>query len=132
MDKLTIGQRIKLRREESGLSLNQLSEKANVAKSYLSQLENGEISTRPGAEVLFNIADALGTSIADLLGKRTQQPVSSKYPDSLKLFAEKYDLPESDIMMLANVQLRGKRPDTIEDWQYIYESIRRTILGKGK
>jgi transcriptional regulator with XRE-family HTH domain len=115
------------------MSLNQLSEKAGVAKGYLWELEDdkGTKSVRPSADTIFKIAEALGTSAADLLGKKIQQTPTYEIPENLKLFADKYHLPEADIEMLAGIQFRGEKPETQEDWQYIYESIRRTIVGKG-
>jgi hypothetical protein len=31
------------------------------------------------------------------------------------------------VEMLASIQYRGKRPDTVEDWRFIFESIKRTL-----
>jgi transcriptional regulator with XRE-family HTH domain len=132
MSDSTLGQKIKLRREQLNISLNQLSEKSGVAKGYLWEIEDDRNSERirPSANTIFKIAEALGTSAADLLGKKIKSNVSSIIPENLKLFAEKNHLPESDIKMLAGIQYRGERPNTQEDWQYIYESIRRTIVSK--
>ena len=134
MDDKTVGQRIKQRREELKISLNQLAEKSGVAKGYLWELEDdkSERSVRPSADTLFKIAEALGTSAADLLGKNIKQTNPTKISATLKSFAEARKLPESDVKMLAQIQFRGETPDTVDDWQYIYDSIRRTILGKSK
>ena len=132
-DDQTTGSRIKKRREEIGMSLNQLAEKSHVAKGYLWDLENTTTKdSRPSAETLFKVAEALGTSAADLLGKRVSAPQDPDVPPSLREFAAEKNLTESDVRMLAAVQYRGDRPDTKEDWEFIYESIRRTILGKAK
>ncbi len=134
MEDQTVGQRIKRRREELKISLNQLSEKSGVAKGYLWELEDdkGEKNVRPSADTLFKVAEALGTSAADLLGKKVKQPSIIEVSDSLKSFAQKNNLPDSDVQMLAGIQFRGEKPENEADWQYIYESIRRTILGKEK
>jgi len=134
MDDQTIGQRIKQRREELQISLTQLSEKSGVAKGYLWELENekSDKDVRPSAGTVFKIAEALGTSAADLLGKKIQQTSTPDIPDTLRQFAEVQDLTEADVKMLARIEFRGEKPETENDWQYIYESIRRTILGKGK
>ena len=65
---MNLSQKIRQLRKEKGLSLNKLAEEAGVSKAYLSQLENS-VSKQPSAEVLFKIASALGTTIADLLDK---------------------------------------------------------------
>jgi len=134
MDGQTMGQRIKQRREELQISLTQLSEKAGVAKGYIWELENenSDKDVRPSADTVFKIAEALGTSAADLLGKKIQQTSTPDIPDTLRQFAEAQDLTEADVQMLARIEFRGEKPETKDDWQYIYESIRRTILGKGK
>lgn len=134
MDGKTMGQRIRRRREELKISLNQLSEKSGVAKGYLWELEDekSEKIVRPSADTLFKIAEALGTSAADLLGKKIKQASPSEIPENLRSFAKNNNLPDSDIEMLAGIQFRGEKPETEADWQYIYESIRRTILGKEK
>ncbi len=133
MDGQTIGQRIKQRREELHISLNQLSGKSGVAKGWLWELENEkrDKDVRPSADTVFKIAEALGTSAADLLGKKIQQNTTRDIPDVLKLFAQEYDLTDADVEMLAHIEFRGEKPETKDDWRYIYESIRRTILGKG-
>ncbi len=134
MKEQTLGQRIKQRREELNISLNQLSEKSGVAKGWLWEIENEKRSKdiKPSADTLFKIAEALGTSAADLLGKKIQQNTKRSIPSTLRQFAQRYDLTNADMEMLARIEFRGEKPDTEEDWQYIYESIRRTILGKGK
>ena len=134
MDGQTVGQRMKRRREELKISLNQLSEKSGVAKGYLWEIEDdkGDKGSRPSADTLFKIAEALGTSAADLLGKKIQKITTSDVADALKSFADKHNLPDADVEMLARIQFRGEKPETEEDWQYIYESIRRTILGKSR
>ena len=134
MDGQTMGQRIKQRREELQISLTQLSEKAGVAKGYIWEIENenSDKDVRPSADTVFKIAEALGTSAADLLGKKIQQTSTPDIPDTLRQFAEAQDLTEADVEMLARIEFRGEKPETKDDWQYIYESIRRTILGKGK
>jgi hypothetical protein len=52
---------------------------------------------------------------------------SGDIPESLREFAKEAELPESDILMLAGIQYRGKRPETLDDWRFIYESIKRTL-----
>ena len=134
MDGQTMGQRIKWRREELHISLNQLSVKSGVAKGWLWEIENEkrDKDVRPSAYTVFKIAEALGTTAADLLGKKIQQNTAPEITDILKSFAQEYDLTDADVEMLARIEFRGEKPETRDDWQFIYESIRRTILGKSK
>lgn len=52
-----MGQKLRAIRQEHGLSLRALAEKANVSISLLSQIENGK--SMPSVKTLHNIADAL-------------------------------------------------------------------------
>src|SRR5712692_655858 len=63
-----IGQRIRSFRQIKGLSLPALAEKAKVSKGYLWRLENGE-DPNPSLAVLARIAEALDTTVAELLGQ---------------------------------------------------------------
>lgn len=66
-----VGARIRHHREQQGLSLGQLAERANVSKGYLSALEN-QPDKRPAAWTLYGIAEALGVNMYDLLGHESQ------------------------------------------------------------
>lgn len=61
---MTIGKKIKLRREALGLSQKELSEKAHIGQPYISLLENDKY--QPTAPVIVGLAKALKCS-ADYL-----------------------------------------------------------------
>lgn len=52
------------KRTEAGLSLQELSEKSGVAKSYLQRLE--EDSANPSIEILCKLSKALGVPVESL------------------------------------------------------------------
>jgi transcriptional regulator with XRE-family HTH domain len=120
----TVGGRIRRFREDRGLSLSQLAEKAGVSKGYLSALENDPSARRPSAETLYAVAAALGVTIADLLGRRLLAEQAAAIPESLLEFAAEAGLPEADVRMLASIHFRGEQPRTKERWRYIYTAIR--------
>ena len=62
-----IGERIKERRKLLGLHLNELAERVEVSPSALSQIENSK--SFPSILTLKSIADALHTTIGDLVGE---------------------------------------------------------------
>jgi transcriptional regulator with XRE-family HTH domain len=124
---MSLGQRVRLRREEKGLSLSALARASKVSKGYLSQIEN-DAAPRPSGDTLFKMATALGTTVADLLGREVE-PASREVSAALIEFARTAQLPDADIQMLAGIRYRGEQPRTAEDWRYLYESIRRTIRG---
>ena len=120
-----IGQRIKDRRRESGLSLSGLAAESNVSKGYLSRLESGQNIT-PSVTLLDRIATALGLSINDLY--ESQPYLDTEYATaSLREFAQLYHVPQTDVDMLSHIQYRGNRPVSIEDWWFIYEAIKRGV-----
>ena len=123
----TIGERIKARRLEMNVSLAELARRADVSKGYLHSIESGETQS-PSAEVLFKIAHELGTTIADLLGE-TETPVPSavEIPENLRQLAQEDNLTKADVRMLANIRYRGKQPQSVADWRFIFESIKRTV-----
>jgi XRE family transcriptional regulator, regulator of sulfur utilization len=63
-----IGERIRFRREHKAMHLNELAKKVGVTKSCLSQIENGK--SYPSIITLKKIADALNTTIGDLVGEK--------------------------------------------------------------
>jgi transcriptional regulator with XRE-family HTH domain len=125
-----LGDRIKQRREEKGISAAELARQAKVSKGYLSELENGRITTpRTSGDVLYRIATVLGVTVADLLGREVR-PIARHIPADLQEFAVAAGLPDEDVRMLAQIRFRGEQPRTADDWRFLYESIRRSIRGR--
>ncbi len=117
-----LGVRIRRYREDKRLTQTALADAAGLSKTYLSELESGA-GRRPSGDVLLRIADALGVSIADLLGRRIA-PAGEALPDGLAEFATQQALPEADVAMLASIRFRGDPPRTARRWQHIYDAIR--------
>lgn len=120
-----IGDRVALFRRERGLNLSELAAAAKLSKSYVSSIEAGE-TPRPSGETLYAIAEALGVTMSDLLGRRLLTDRPSELPASLLEFASENQLPEADITMLASIQFRGGQPRSKERWAHIYSAIRQT------
>jgi transcriptional regulator with XRE-family HTH domain len=124
---MSLGKRVRQRREDKGIAAAELARRAEISKGYLSEIESGQ-APRPSGAVLMRLADALGTTIADLLDKevRTSSRVISP---SLRQFAEDAGLPEQDVQMLSQIRFRGTQPSSPEDWRFLYESIKRSVRG---
>jgi transcriptional regulator with XRE-family HTH domain len=118
--------RIKQRRLEAGFTAAELAQRAGISKGYVSEIESGH-AQRPSAAVLYKMATVLGTTVADLL-EQESTPVAATVPEALKQFAADAGLPEGDVRMLAQIKFRGKQPRNAEDWRYLYESIRRSVV----
>lgn len=132
---MNLGKKIEKLRKAREMTLQQLADKAEMSKAYLWQIEHGRSDhQRPGAHILYNIATALETTVADLLEDpvRVQAGAMMNLSKGLKRLIEDRKkqgnpIPEDDIRMLANIRYRGRRPEAKEDWEYIYESIKRTL-----
>src|SRR5258706_7688433 len=113
-----VGDRIKQRRAEVNISLAELARRADLSKGYLHAIESGETQS-PSAEILYRIANELGTTIADLLGENPeledQQEEQVELPEFLLDFAAQDKLPDTDVKMLARIQYRGKSPNSVSD-----------------
>jgi transcriptional regulator with XRE-family HTH domain len=122
-----IADRIKKRRKEAGLSLGQLAEDADVSKSYLWRLESGSGQVRPSGKTLYRIAGALGTTMSDLLGREVLVDDPEDFPPSLVKFAGQNHLTMREQKMLAQIEFRGRHPETVEDWEFLWNAIERSV-----
>jgi transcriptional regulator with XRE-family HTH domain len=129
---MEIGDNIKKYREIRAITLPDLAEKAGVSKAFLWEIETGN-SKRPGAEILFKIAEALGVTIAHLMGKEPvqgiQDMIEPEINDGLRAFINErkrqgHALDPEEIKSLSFVQLRGGRPTTKEQWALVYGMLR--------
>lgn len=118
-----IAQRIKRFREDAELSLSALAAKAGVSKGYLHRLEAGTTDARPSGKTLYALAEALGVTMSDLLGRKLLGPTRAEIPPELRELAIEEELPEADVLMLASIEFRGEAPRTKERWRYIYNAI---------
>ncbi len=122
---MSFSTRIRQLRREQRITLTALADKAGISRGYLSEIEN-ERATDPSAAVVRSIAEALGTSIAVLM-EEDPTIVAPEIPESLRCAQEKFGIPERDLPSLAAVKFRNYQPVTPEDWQYLYESIKRSM-----
>jgi transcriptional regulator with XRE-family HTH domain len=118
-----LGQRLRRFREDRGWTQAALAEEAGVSKPYLSELES-DAGRRPSGQILLQLADALGVTVADLLGRQITPEQNPDIPPSLRKFAKRRGLPESDVRMLAGIRFRGEAPRTQQRWEHIYNAIR--------
>lgn len=67
MDNLLFGQKLKLHREASGLSLSDVAAQCGVAKSYIWETEKGRCN-QPSLWVALKIANGFGYTLSEFLG----------------------------------------------------------------
>jgi transcriptional regulator with XRE-family HTH domain len=122
-----LGERIRRFRDDLGLSLSELAQRAEISKGYLSALENEQpkANRRPSANTLIALSNALGVTFEDLLGEAIEAiPRSGKLPKGLVEFAKRDALPDADVEMLARIEFRGQQPKSADGWKFIYDAIR--------
>jgi transcriptional regulator with XRE-family HTH domain len=128
----TLGERLREKRLKKGLSISRLADAVEVSKGYIHDLEADKIA-RPSAEVLYRIALTLGTTIGFLLGKPKNPLIDEEnqdipnIPASLEQFAKEDRIPEEDKRRLACIKYRGRQPESVDDWRYLYETIKRVV-----
>src|SRR5262249_29327003 len=117
---MSLAARIRTLRTQAGLSLDDLAAKARISKTYLWELEKDEAGAKkPSADVLLRIANALSTTIANLLALPTVQVAQAEVEisPSLREFSERMEragtpLAAEDLRDLAVMRFRGGQPQT--------------------
>jgi transcriptional regulator with XRE-family HTH domain len=116
----SFGRKVQNRRVEEGWSQEELAEKAEISRTYLSQIERG-VATNLSWQVVQRLVTVLGLRSSDAF---EEQPSHGLLPSGLNDFAEKVNLPAGDVEMLASISYRGNQPTTPEGWQLLYNTIR--------
>lgn len=134
---MSLARQLRKLREEKDLSLEALADRAGVSKTYLWELERDTKGTiKPSADVLLRVANALSTTLANLLSLETVtlRDAVVEVPPSLREFqdrmaAQKTPLSDADLRDLTMMKFRGGQPQTADQWQQLYlllaNSIRR-------
>jgi transcriptional regulator with XRE-family HTH domain len=121
-----LGSRLRRQRERLNLSLMELADAAGVSKTYLLRLETDQ-DANPSLDILRRMADALDTTIADLVGGPAVRfrADEAEIPASLRAFADEVKLTEREFELLASIRWRkAEEPQTSERWRYILDSLR--------
>lgn len=123
--------RVRELRTGQNLTLRNLAEATGLSVSYLSDVERGR--TNPSLKTVDLLADALGVSVNSLLTgvEFIEKPSEEDLPPGLRDLVndEEYeDKITSDWVELLNkIQMRGKRPQTKQDWLELYLHLRRVL-----
>jgi transcriptional regulator with XRE-family HTH domain len=132
---MPLAARIRELRESKGFSLEDLASRAKISKTYLWELERDTAGVKkPSADVLMKIANALSTTIADLMSLpsvRVQESRVEEIPASLKEFRDRMkqlgnELSETDVRDLAQMRFRGGQPQTADEWHALYLVLARS------
>lgn len=131
----TVGERIKARRSEQGLTQDALCKKAEISKGFLSDIENNNRGI--SANKLHNIANALGASLEYLLtGKADQtKPSPVEVPEGLATIGRLENLSFNTMLMLMDMRQQivahrsnSKKPRSDDfDWGKFYNSVKEWL-----
>jgi transcriptional regulator with XRE-family HTH domain len=130
-----LAERLRLLREQRGLSLGDLEEKTGVTKGYLSELERAE-ATNPSIDILKKIAGGLDVLVQELLGDTADTAEAAaargKLPPGLNAFVKDarergVTITDDDVAMLQGINYRGRYPRTADDYALIYDMVRRIV-----
>ena len=92
---LSLGDKIRLMRAEKSLSLQELSQKAGISVSYLSEIERGTVY--PALSTLRRVAEGIGAPPTALMGHE------GSLGHRLKALREEYGLTQAQLASLAGV-----------------------------
>lgn len=131
---MTVGDRVRQRRNELGLKQEDLAQKAGISKSFLSDVENGKRSI--GAETLLDLSRAMGVSLDYLMtGEDSDdQEKQAEIPPALATFAAEEGLSVRDTLTLLHMQQQivttrkeaGKRQERV-DWKEFYNAVKKFL-----
>src|ERR1051325_10815957 len=130
----TPGDRIRDAREVKGWTQEELADKAQISKGFLSDVENNKRSV--SAEHALKIADALGMSLDFLMRGEQVKPEPTRTPVSippeLSQAAQELGLSYSDTLTLldaheavvARRSTKLRKHRTVEDWKNLHKAIK--------
>lgn len=112
-----IGERIKNKREELGLQLNELAKKVGVSSSALSQIEKAK--SFPSIVTLKQIAESLQTTVGELIGENESLANNPVFRKEESVFLERndsgtemYSLSQNDLSKQMDTFLLRFLPDS--------------------
>jgi transcriptional regulator with XRE-family HTH domain len=132
---MPLAQKLRELREAKGMSLDELATKAKISKTYLWELERDtDGAKKPSADVLLRIANALSTTLAELLSLATVrvQDAPVQLPPALlefrdRMAAQRTPLTPEDLRDLAVMKFRGGQPQTADEWHQLYLFLANTL-----
>lgn len=129
----TVGKRLRHIREQRGLTLDQLAERAGVSKSFLWEVEQDKSGI--SGERLLRVANALGASLDFLLrgepAPDAYRPPVVEIPRELSELAEELGLTHRQTLalleinqsILARRSSKPRAPMAKEEWRKLYEGV---------
>ena len=105
---MELGDKIKLLRLQAGLTQEELADRCELTKGYISQLEND--LTSPSIATLIDILSALGTTLKDFFNEEPEEKIVFTTAD----FIEKVNETGVSNWLVPNAQKNAMEPMIIE------------------
>lgn len=107
---MKLGEKIRNLRLKLGLTQEELAERSDLTKGFISQLERD--NTSPSVDTLEHIVRALGTNMADFFREAVKQPVLYRRRDAVMLRDD--DLKHNQYFIVADAQSLVMEPVLLE------------------
>ena len=107
---MQIGDKIKRMRIEKGLTQEELANRCELSKGFISQVEND--LTSPSIATLIDILEILGTNLKEFFSDDKDEKVTYKYEDMFE--TENHDLKYKLMWLVPNAQKNEMEPILIE------------------
>ncbi len=128
---MKLHERLKELRAERQLTLKELAERSELSVSYLSDIERGR--TVPTIATLETLANALAVTVLDFLSgvDFAGEVTDASLPAGLVALRDDptygAQLTPEWIETLSKIQMRGKRPETKDDWLMLFLQLKRIL-----
>lgn len=128
---MKLHERLKELRTERQLTLKELSERSELSVSYLSDIERGR--TVPTLATLETLANALAVTVIDFLSgvDFAGEVTDASLPVGLVALRDDptygTQITPEWIETLSKIQMRGKRPETKDDWLMLFLQLKRIL-----
>ena len=130
---MDLGNRIKERRMLLNLTQEELADRCELTKSYISQLENNK--TSPSLETLTNILEVLGTDLSTFFKEEKKSPVVFTKEDHYVCEYNGYTItwlvPNSQIQAMEPILISlDEKQKTVEDMPHDGEEFGYVVEGE--
>ena len=134
-----IGRKIRDLRKQNGLTQQELADRAELTKGFISQLERGQVS--PSVVTLFDLIECLGTTPAEFFEDEETQVVFSEKEYFEKLdeqgnskqwvvpMAQKFQMEPLLVVIQPHSSLEEDKPHTGEEFGYLMSGRLNLYLG---
>ena len=139
---MDFGEKIKQLRKVLNLTQEELANRCELTKSYISQLENNK--TSPSLQTLTDILEVLGTNLADFFNEDEKQKLVFNEDEQVKTNFSGYEItwliPTSQKLMMESILVEIEpfsetledRPHDGQEFGYVLEGKIEVVCGNSK